>query len=94
MKNMASCILVIKFHPLYVQKNLILKNILDLVKEDFDIMTLFWKTENEFKFNSSLCYKDMIKKRKRYECENAHFHTKLVRVMDHSNIVSKLQICR
>lgn len=63
------------------------------LSEEFNISDI---SNNPFFFTSfsDKNYKEMIKKPKRYKCENTHFHTKIVRVLEYSAIVNKMIIYR
>lgn len=64
--------------------------------KDFNILTVYEANGKTFNFQitPSDCFREMIRKPKRYECENAYFYTKSIRTMEYYGTTNRLVICR
>lgn len=60
---------------------------------EFDILPF----NGKYPLNKTIfyeCYREMIRKPRKYECENVHFYTKSVRTIELYEVLNRLVICR
>ena len=76
--------------PLILRNLSISLNISTIVELIDEVEDLF----NFNKINGTKRYTEMVINPKRYECENAYFHTKSISVLEYTDVTNKMIICR